>query len=365
MKNIKAIVLFGLIALAAVITLAGCPTTGGPGPEAITPDPPKSNLYIGDAPTPESAAGTTLDSNLDWLGKYAEDGGVYTIKVNASGSIGDIDVSNWGFANKSNVSITLTTAGQADMIIALNANGRLFRVVDYIGKPVTLTLSGNITLRGLSGNTSELVLVAGNGATLNLTENAKIIGNNAGGGILAESGGTITMSGGKMSGNNGGGVTLRNTGTRFTMSGGEIIGNIAADGGGVKVENEATFTMSGTAVISGNSGTYNGGGVLVNGGTFTMSGGTIRNNTSRQGGGVYIGLGCTFDKTGGIIYGDTDNTHTPGSNENTVPDNGGGCAAWLTTPNGNRVRNSTAGVDDNMSWDGTNLEGFDEITGWG
>jgi hypothetical protein len=26
----------------------------------------------------------------------------------------------------------------------------------------------------------------------------------------------------------------------------------------------------------------------------------------------------TFTKTGGIIYGDTDNTHTPGSAENTV-----------------------------------------------
>jgi hypothetical protein len=367
MKNIKNLIFCGLIALAAVTTFAGCPTDDGAGTgDAIPLDPPKSNLYIGNAAAPENDAGTTLKSNLDWLGGHAEDNGVYTIKVNSSGSIGGIEVSTWGFFNKGNVSITLTTASQAEVIIALNANGRLFRVVDYIGKPVTLTLGGSITLRGLSSNTSELILVAGSGAALNLTENAKITSNNAGGGVLAESGGKIIMSGGKISGNNGGGVTVRGGGTTFTMSGGEISGNAAANGGGVKVENGAAFTMSDTAVISGNTGTYNGGGVSANGASFTMLGGTIRNNTARQGGGVYIG-GGTFSKTGGVIYGDTDNIHTPGSDENTVPGNGGGCAAWLTTPNGtlNRVRNSTAGEDDNMSWDGTNQVGFNETTNAG
>ncbi|GHV50534.1 hypothetical protein AGMMS49579_04290 [Spirochaetia bacterium] len=123
MKNIKNLIFCGLIALAAVITFAGCTTTRGSGNEEITLDPPKSDLYIGNATTPESAAGTTLASNLEWLRSKALDNTAYTIKLNASGSIGDIELRRGRLNNMNNVGITLTTAGQAEVIIALKSTG--------------------------------------------------------------------------------------------------------------------------------------------------------------------------------------------------------------------------------------------------
>jgi hypothetical protein len=405
---------------------------GGTGDE-ITSDPPKSNLYsvAGAVETLENAG--TLASNLDWLEDNAVNNGIYIIKLSASGSIGDIQLAEYRLHNSSDVSITLTTVGTAEVIVALNADGRLFTVGEWGGGDnITLTLGGSITLRGRSSNITELVRV-NKDAKLYLTENAQITGNNAGGGVQAENGGRITMSGGKISGNNGGGVRLRNPGTTFTMSGGEISGNIAGDGGGVNMEDGAAFTMSGTAVIRANTSSWGGGGVRVrNPGTiFTMSGGeisgntvgdgggggvdmedgaaftmsgtaVISNNTASQGGGVgmwgfgssftmtggtisgntadndhgFCGAGLfvdgkpsyggTFSKTGGIIYGDSDNIHTPGSTENTATYNGGeGHAVWLYTLDGihpNMLRNSTSGETDNMSWDYTTPVGFDSST---
>ncbi|GHV16386.1 hypothetical protein FACS189493_2150 [Spirochaetia bacterium] len=459
MKKSALILLTAVVAVSTLI-LAACPPPIGPGGgDEIPLDPPKSALYIGAAATPESAAGTTLDSNLEWLRTNALDNTAYTIKLNASGSIDNIELNSYSHG-KDNVSITLTTVGQAEVIIALKANGRLFTVGNWEGGyHITLTLGGSITLRGRSNNTSELVRV-NKDAALGLTGNVKITGNNSGGGVQSEDGGTITMSGGKINGNNGAGVTLRNPGTTFTMSGGEISGNTAGDGSGVKVENGAAFIMSGTAVISGNNATWNGGGVKMRGSgtTFTMSGGTIRGNTAQEGGGVKVednaaftmsgtaavidgntstnggggvradrstftlsdgtisnntanqgggvnmggsgssftmtggtisgntadndhgfaggglyvfskpGEVSTFSKTGGIIYGDTDNIHTPGSTENTATHNGGqGHAVWLYTLNGtdNQLRNTDAGPSVNMSWDGTTAEGFDDSTPWG
>ncbi|MDR1248822.1 MAG: right-handed parallel beta-helix repeat-containing protein [Treponema sp.] len=117
----------------------------------------------------------------------------------------------------------------------------------------------------------------------------------------------------------GGGVYVTGTRTTFTMSGTVTISSNAAhgDGGGVYVEGE-TFAMSG-GTISGNKADVDGGGVYVAGGAFAMTGGTISGNEAAgNGGGVTVGDG-TFTKTGGgVIYGDTDNTHTPGSDENTA-----------------------------------------------
>jgi hypothetical protein len=61
-------------------------------------------------------------------------------------------------------------------------------------------------------------------------------------------------------------------------------------------------------------------------GTFAMTGGEISGNTASQmylgyGGGVYVDRG-TFTKIDGIIYGDTDPTHTAGSTENTARSGG-------------------------------------------
>jgi uncharacterized repeat protein (TIGR02543 family) len=192
----------------------------------------------------------------------------------------------------------------------------------------------------------------------------KISGNSAsmlGGGTALNGGGVavwgeFTMFGGEISGNTGGylggGVYVPGA---FTMSGGEISGNTAANyGGGVDVS--GTFTMSG-GEISGNTGGYLGGGVDVSG-AFTMSGGEISGNTAGDGGGVAVfgtkvvmGIdGGSFSKTGGLIYGDTDAIHTPGSTENTAKyGNTGGHAVYYETNSGNYYRNATLDTGDNIS----------------
>ncbi|GHV80525.1 hypothetical protein AGMMS49944_23160 [Spirochaetia bacterium] len=401
----KRTVLTGIISLLLVfgMVLVACDTgTNGGGGDEIPLGSPKSQLYSvsGVTETLENA-GATLEDNLNWLDDYAVANGDYIIKVSASGSMDDIELMSWSLAN--NVDITLTTVGAAEVIIGLKSNGRLFTVGDWEGGDnITLTLDGSITLRGKSSNVCELVRV-NKDAELVLTGNAKITGNNSGGGVQAEDGGKITMSGGKISGNNGGGVKVednatftmnngtisgntsvwggggvcvRDSGTIFTMNGGTISGNKAERGGGVGVERGAFALSIGT--ISNNTASQGGGvGISGSGSSFTMTGGTISGNTASNdygfaGGGLYVfskpGEVSTFNKTGGIIYGDTDNIHTPGSTENTVVNGAfGGHAVWLYTLNGtdNQLRNADAGPSVNVSWDGTTPIGFDASTPWG
>ncbi|GHT68978.1 hypothetical protein FACS1894110_17590 [Spirochaetia bacterium] len=222
--------------------------------------------------------------------------------------------------------------------ISLKSKGRLLNID---GKR-HLTLEG-VTLIGIEDNDNSLVQVGG------------------GGEFVMKSG---AITGNTRIGNDGGGVNVGENGT-FTMEGGEISGNTARNGGGVNVW-KGTFTMK-SGAISGNTApngdrTGVGGGVNVNG-TFTMEGGEISGNTSAKfGGGVIVNKGGIFSKTGGTIYGDTDNIHTPGSTENTANI---GNAVFLGRggrPDPNLLRNSTAGEGDNMSWDGTNAEGFDGET---
>jgi hypothetical protein len=86
-----------------------------------------------------------------------------------------------------------------------------------------------------------------------------------------------------------------------------------------------------------------------------MSGGTISGNTATgtNGGGVWgNSMGLFIKNGGGIIYGDTDTTHTPGSTENTAA-SGVGHAVY--TENSFKSRNTTAGTAVNMdSSDGIN-----------
>ncbi|GHT97182.1 hypothetical protein FACS1894142_1170 [Spirochaetia bacterium] len=340
---------------ANVLFTAQWKTSGGEdgGDEVIPLDPPKSNLYIGTATTPVSAAGTTLTENLDWLDKYAATPGVYTIKVSASGSMDEIELKSDRLGDLSSVNITITTAGTAEVIIALKSNGRLFTVGDWNGTDnITLTLGGSVTLRGRSSNICELVRVNG-GGTLNLTGNVKITGNNSGSGVQAENGGTITMSGGKISGNNGGGVRVYNSGTTFTMSAGEISGNTAGDFGGVKVGDSATFNMTG-GKISGNTSVWEGGGVRVehSGSTFNMSGGEISGNTTREGGGVAVDDHATFTMSGTAVI--SGNTAREGGGmrvreEATFNMTGGTISSNTSTYGGGGVRVRNSNTTFNMS----------------
>jgi hypothetical protein len=165
----------------------------------------------------------------------------------------------------------------------------------------------------ISGNSGNGLYVAFH-SSFTMKTGAKISGGDIGVYIYDSS---FAMEGGEISGNSLGGVLLHES-SSFTMSDGTISGNSASgfSGGGVFVF-ESSFTMSG-GTISGNTASE-GGGVCVGKGSFTMNGGTISGNSaSDSGGGVYVAPNGSFSKTKGVIYGDTDGTHTPGSTENTA-----------------------------------------------
>jgi hypothetical protein len=147
----------------------------------------------------------------------------------------------------------------------------------------------------------------------------------------------------------------------FTMNGGKISDNTSSvsssydsgsyySGGGVN--SRGTFVMEG-GTISGNTATY-GGGVNVAGGTFGMEGGTISGNTaSNSGGGVYVPSNGAFTKTGGTVYGYVSGN----SNSNTVKDGtvqvGKGHAVYVNYATIPTHKETTAGLDVNLSWNGT------------
>ncbi|MDR2144159.1 MAG: hypothetical protein LBP29_07300, partial [Treponema sp.] len=150
-----------------------------------------------------------------------------------------------------------------------------------------------------------------------------------------------------------GNVSLRNNvarggvgmyGGSFIMNGGTISGNrTTTNGGGVYVNN-GIFTMNG-GTISNNEAAFGGGVYVLGGGIFNMSQGTVSGNKAgSRGGGVYVGMSGTFTKTGGIIYGDTDTTHTPNSTENTAA-SGNGHAVYVSST---KKRDSTAGAGINL-----------------
>jgi hypothetical protein len=317
-------------------------------------------LYIGAATTPESAAGTTLETALAWLGSNAESDAGYTIRLGADENRAPTILNSENLNGKTNVSITLTTVDAAPRTVQLTGPGSLFTVC----QDFTLTLAGHIVIRGVSNNNTALILVGPDylGGTLNLKDNAKITGNtvsdSAGGsaGGVRINNGAFVMTGGEISDNRmpnegGGGVRIDGADgmtSTFTMSDGTISGNSATHGGGVFVRarngGAVTFTMSG-GTISGNSATSSsGGGLHVNAsgsegqtdgiGTFTMSGGAISNNTAvASGGGVNSDTGA-LTITGGTIFGNT-------------ADMGGGGVSIETgtlTITGGTISGNTAGI---------------------
>ncbi|MCL2186398.1 MAG: hypothetical protein FWB86_11200 [Treponema sp.] len=235
----------------------------------------------------------------------------------------------------------LTVTIQGSGSLSPSTNGSLIQ----IGSRQTVIASGNIALRGRSGNNKSIIRIMDSGV-FRMEGNSSVTGNvnsGIGGGIFVESGGRFIMQDNASVTNNrssnwAGGVYIAPRGN-FTMQGGTISGNTGSWGGGLLVGNNATFIMQG-GKISGNSG-MPGGGVHTRG-TFTMQDGIISGNNSRgEGGGVYVATG-TFTKTGGIIYGNDAGQ----SLDNNASQRG---HALSINSNPARWRNATAGRDDNTS----------------
>ncbi|WP_432891185.1 hypothetical protein [Treponema putidum] len=178
----------------------------------------------------------------------------------------------------------------------------------------TFTLSGiasieSNTAKGRNGggiyvdSTGTLVIEGGSIESNMATKTTGGVGN--GGGVYVYGYGNLkgklNMIGGSIEGNgagkegsnyygSGGGVYI--DGGTFTMTGGEIKTNNAKNGGGVALDEGGTLELSGSGKIINNTAADGGGGVCVDAnGTFKMHGGTIENNTSTLGKGVYVAGG--------------------------------------------------------------------------
>ena len=112
------------------------------------------------------------------------------------------------------------------------------------------------------------------------------------------------------------------------------------------------------AKIIGNT-ALQGGGVNVEFGTFIMSGGKIFGNTAHAGGGVYVSGGTSFTKTGGTIYGysESEMINSNVANTSAVTGQANGHAVYATSLSENsvlvRLKNTTTGPGDNLSFNGT------------
>ena len=170
-----------------------------------------------------------------------------------------------------------------------------------IGTGLTTDMAKTLTIRGRTGNDTDILNGDESGTVLTLTTAVPI--------TLAD----ITITGGSTSTSyTGAGITLNNSNALLTLADGAIVtGNkntysSSSMGGGVFVYN-GTLTMEDGAEISANTSYYGGGVMLYSNCTVIMDGGKISNNTSvNYGGGVYM-AGGTFTMNGGEI---SDNVST-------------------------------------------------------
>jgi len=271
------------------------------GPNASNSPSVTPGLYRG----AERIGNQNLNTSLSYISSNAVSGDDFYIVFGADEFASPTNLS---YSSKV-VRITLIGYG-GERTITLASNGSMFT----INTGVSLTLDENITLVGLSTNTSSLVgLSSGN---LVINAGAKISGNNnsststasGSGGAIRISGGTVTMNGGSIHENtanySGGGIYI-SSGT-FIMNGGVISGNTAINSGGGIIISGGTVTMH-DGTISGNTATNSGGGIDVSGGTFVINGGKISGNkaVTWHGGGIIVGNSATVTMYGGIISGNT------------------------------------------------------------
>jgi uncharacterized repeat protein (TIGR02543 family) len=254
------------------------------------------------------------------------------------------------FVSKVEGQAVVTVGAEAELKAAISNAANNVPVIVAFDKPIALTgaliipANKDITLKS-EGNAEFELFGASNVNTITVENRGTLtlagivvthVSGASGAGVYVNSGGRLTLSGGKISGNtvayNGGGVinsgnftmtggTVFNnneygvyttgSGSNFTMTGGEITNNRY----GVYLATANSFFNMTNGKISGNTGGgYTGSGTFTmtggeisnnvrgvsNSGTFLMSGGKISDNTiSNHGGGVYNS--GTFTMTGGEI----------------------------------------------------------------
>ena len=199
----------------------------------------------------------------------------------------------------------------------LNLNGGMITTPRTLGNDGhvilsqgAVNISGGYVTNGNGGGWGGGLCITGANASLVMTSGV-IAGNQAasGGGIFANNGAVLKLSGGVISGNA--------TYVKDIFDGYSV--NAGGYGGGVYTQS-ATVTISDSANITNNraearlankelnnKGLLGGGGIASHGGTLSMTGGSVTANYSHEaGGGIYAGLpgqGVGFAMSSGFIAG--------------------------------------------------------------
>ncbi|WP_189102999.1 beta strand repeat-containing protein [Deinococcus knuensis] len=196
-------------------------------------------------------------------------------------------------------------------------------VIRQTGGTVTIkggTFDSNTCTNPLAGCNGGVLIAAAGQTTITGGTFSKNSANPSGGGGVIRLGGTATVNiaGGTFSGNtaaNGGAINTYNGGT-LNISGGTFSGNTADNGGVINLYTDGTLKITG-GTFEGNTATRYGGALTLSSTAkgFTMTGGTIRGNSATLAGGG-INSDATMSLTGGVIE------------DNTTPGVGGGIATY-------------------------------------
>jgi hypothetical protein len=285
--------------------------------------------------------------------------GAFSNGTNVGGSV--IDLIANGKDNTDSLTIDLTGSGAEP--VAVNEADRDF------GAGLVLTAAGEdptspakVTIRG-SGKTIQLMANGSSGSVITVEAGVTLTlknitftgnGNNTSPLIKVENGGKLILEDGAViKDNKGAGVSINGSGSVVEMFDGARIEKNGQSG--VYATSGGSFTMNG-GTVSNNTNTSDGGGVnIVFGGFFTMKGGTISGNTSiSEGGGVAVIQG-TFNKEGGIIYGNTEGA----PNANIVTSGRSSHAVFYDYGSVTKRRAKTAGANDRLSGNGNSVSGWD------
>ena len=209
---------------------------------------------------------------------------------------GNADTPTWYVVSETTtISDRITVNGEVNLILADGAKLTA-------SKGINVTGSNTLNIYGQSGGTGELVATASNQGCAGI------------GGDDIQTGGNVTISGGKVTatdgdsgagiggGNNGAGGTVAINGGTVTANG----ANSAAGIGGGQNGAGGTVKING-GTVNANGGTQGagiGGGQNGAGGTVTISGGTVNANGGTQGAGIgggSEGAGGTVTISGGTV----------------------------------------------------------------
>lgn len=265
---------------------------------------------------PGRAAAMTWDTNNNGTLTY-----YVTTSMPSEGGFGTTETTTKHVVSGFGAIVAASDSGSVKQVISVQGGGTLNLQGGMITTPRALGndghvifsqgavyISGGYVTNGNGGGWGGGLCITGAKAELNMT-NGVIAANKAasGGGIHADQGATLNLSGGVISGN----ATYGNT-----INNGDDT-NAGGYGGGVYTKG-ANVTISGSACITNNrvndrvtdnlynNGVLGGGGIAcTHGGTLTMTDGSVTANYSHEaGGGIYAGFWnqwIKFKMTGGII----------------------------------------------------------------